>query len=381
MNADTEGPTGPRPSPLYRGRENTLKKPGALALFVREAYGLSLLDYLAGICSCPATLIHRWIRTGQIRLNGSRTQPFVRINAGDSVRVPPFAGSMSQQALATRQRQERQKAHVAAATASSPRNAQEHYQGAKRPQALATPGQVQDGVEILAENDEYLIVLKPAGLPTQPGTGHTDALTTRLQTLRKGAFTPTPVHRLDRDTSGVLLVAKTFNALRKAHEALRNRQGLGKEYLVWVHGIWQGQGDRLVQSYMRKGLVGTQERMLVLDSPADGAREAMLVARPLGYAKNATLLQIRLLTGRTHQIRAQLAHLGYAVIGDGKYGKRSAGEPLYLHALRLTLPNGKSYQALPRWQGPFAVDTLPAPMAEEEIRRAFPARHTERPIL
>ena len=348
-----------------------------------EEAGQKLMGFLERRLLLPTPLLHRWIRTGQIRLNGSRTQPFVRINAGDSVRVPPFAGSMSQQAHATRQRQERQKAHAAAATASSPRSAQEHYQAAKRPQTAshAAPGQVQDGVEILAENDEYLIVLKPAGLPTQPGTGHTDALTTRLQILRKGAFTPTPVHRMDRDTSGVLLVAKTFNALRKAHEALRNRQGLGKEYLVWVHGIWQGQGDRLVQSYMRKGLVGSQERMLVSDSPADGAREAMLVARPLGYAKNATLLQIRLLTGRTHQIRAQLAHLGYAVIGDGKYGKRSAGEPLYLHALRLTLPNGKSYQALPRWQGPFAVDTLPAPMAEEEIRRAFPARHNERPIL
>ena len=96
MNADTEGPTGPRPSPLYRGRENTLKKPGALALFVREAYGLSLLDYLAEICSCPATLIHRWIRTGQILLNGARVHPHTSLNRGDALTVPASLGRFAQ---------------------------------------------------------------------------------------------------------------------------------------------------------------------------------------------------------------------------------------------------------------------------------------------
>ena len=250
----------------------------------------------------------------------------------------------------------------------------------KGPAQAKAPAHAAGPLEILAETDDYMVIFKPGGLPTQPGTGHTDALTTRLAALKRGAFTPTPAHRLDRDTSGVILVARTFNALRKAHDALRTRQGLRKEYLVWVHGIWPAREDRLVRHYMRKGLAGTQEKMLVSDHPVDGAKEAMLIARPLAFLSKAgtgptagahagagaTLLQIRLLTGRTHQIRAQLSFLGYPVLGDGKYGRRTPGEPLLLHALRLTLPDGKSYQALPRWQGPYAVSSLPEPMAVTE---------------
>lgn len=365
MNADTEGPAGPQSDPSHLHTSG----PAQGIQVTPEEAGQKLMSYLERRLLLPAPLLHRWVRTGQIRLNGSRTQPFVRINAGDSIRMPPFAGSMSQQAHATRQRQERQK------TRGTGQPQIRLFQGQQGQAQRQTHGReparlpkvpAAGPVEILAETDEYMVVFKPGGLPTQTGTGHTDALTTRLAALKKGAFTPTPAHRLDKDTSGVILVAKTFNALRKAHDALRTRQGLRKEYLVWVHGIWPARDAQLVRHYMRKGLQGNQEKMLVSDRASDGAREAMLIARPLAFAQNATLLQIRLLTGRTHQIRAQLAYLGYPVIGDGKYGRRAQGEPLFLHALRLTLPDGKSYQALPRWQGPYAVSSLPEPMAVEK---------------
>ncbi len=95
MNDDTEGPTGPRPSPV-RVRENTLKKPGSLALAVRETNGLTLLGYLARHCSCPAALIHRCIRTGQIRLNGCRVHPMTPLNRGDALLVPGWLGRFAQ---------------------------------------------------------------------------------------------------------------------------------------------------------------------------------------------------------------------------------------------------------------------------------------------
>lgn len=378
--------------------------------------GQKLMGFLERRLLLPQPLLHRWIRTGQIRLNGSRVQPFARVSTGDTVRVPPFAGAMSQQARAARdikerrgpyepahreQREERvprehrqaphnqgrpsaRAAHAphgsghgsfgsasAYATAATPATA------SGRPPLSGAPGHRESGhrefshreaghgdasaddVEIIAQDGDYMAVFKPQGLPTQPGTGHVDAVTVRLAHRARAEglhFVPTPIHRLDRDTSGVLLVARTYNALRYAHEALRAGR-IHKEYLVWVHGLWPHEGDLLVRNYMRKGLVGTQERMLVSGDPSFG-REALLVARPLRRDAGRTLLHILLLTGRTHQIRAQLSHAGHPVVGDGKYG-RAGAESLCLHALRVRLDDGRTFEALPRWKGVYAVNELP----------------------
>ncbi len=301
---------------------------------------MSLLEHRFGL---PATLLHRWIRTGQIRLNGARIQPFVRVNEGDLVRMPPFADSLASQANAARQRQ------------------QALREGKPRLPLRPQPRKIPD-VEVIAEDEDYWAVFKPSGLPTQPGTGHADAMTLRCRSLAApGAFAPSPVHRLDKDTSGLLLVAKSFAALQKAHEALRTRTGLHKEYLVWVQGYWPFAEDRLLRHYLSKRLVGGQERVTASDDPSRGV-EALLVARPLTRTESRSLLLIRLLTGRTHQIRVQMAQTGHPVLGDGKYGQASRDVPLCLHAVRLRLADGREYTALPRWPGQLAVTGLPAPL-------------------
>lgn len=332
--------------------------------------GLKLMGLLERRLLLPPTLLHRWIRTGQIRLNGSRAQPFARVAAGDSVRVPPFAGALSDQARATKNRQDAVKAHRDGQREGIREGQGQRGRGqagahasahAASRAACAAARTTRLPLSVLDEDEDYIALFKPAGLPTQPGTGHQDSVATRLKEGAKTSFAPQPVHRLDKDTTGIVLAAKNYHALRRAHDALREGDGLGKEYLAWVRGIWPHQRERLVKSWLRKGLVAGQEKMLVRDEPHEGYKEALLVARPVKYLKDATLLQIRLLTGRTHQIRAQLSHLGFPLLGDGKYGRRD-GESLMLHALRLTLPEGKSYLALPRWRAPYGVEDIPAPM-------------------
>ncbi len=327
--------------------------------------GLKLIGLLERRLLLPPTLLHRWIRTGQIRLNGSRAQPFARVSAGDSIRVPPFAGALSEQARATKNRQEAGKARREGhhdGQHGSFGQTRDHAGSHKGSHAACQPARTTRlPLSVLDEDDDYMALFKPAGLPTQPGTGHQDSVATRLKEGAQTGFAPQPVHRLDKDTTGLVLAAKNYQALKRAHDALREGDGLGKEYLAWVHGIWPHQKERLVKNWLRKGLVAGQEKMLVRDEPHEGHKEALLVARPVKYAKDATLLQIRLLTGRTHQIRAQLSHLGFPLLGDGKYGRKD-GESLMLHALRLTLPEGKSYLALPRWRAPYGVEDIPAPM-------------------
>ncbi len=322
--------------------------------------GQKLMNLLERRLSLPQPLLHRWIRTGQVRINGKRCQPFLRINAGDAVRLPPFAGSLSRQAqAATKSSQERETRQ------NQPRAPRMEARLGARPDSqssLSSATKESEHLEIIAEDNDYYAVYKPAGLPVHPGTGHTDAVTVRLRAFaEKAAFTPTPVHRLDRDTTGVLLVAKTYTALQYAHDALRNEHALYKEYLVWVHGLWQKTGTVVLRHYLHKDEINGRERMVADTRPGHG-QEAVLCARIIHHGQNASLLQVRILTGRTHQIRVQLASVGYPVIGDAKYGQKDTSRTLYLHAARLVLPDKRSFEALPRWSGPFAVEALPLPM-------------------
>ena len=320
--------------------------------------GQKLMNLLERRLSLPQPLLHRWIRTGQVRINGKRCQPFLRINEGDAVRLPPFAGTLSQQARqASKNSLERSRLQSHAPQGSSARP--------ERHAAPRTPHAKAGRLDVVAEDDDYYAVFKPAGLPVHPGTGHTDAVTARLAAMDgTGSFAPTPVHRLDRDTTGILLVAKSYTALKLAHDAIRNRHSLHKEYLVWVHGIWHPKEPVELRHFLRKDAVKGRERMLAGTKPGQG-QEAVLIARLVRHEGSSSLLQVRILTGRTHQIRAQLASVGHPVLGDGKYGQDQGREQtLYLHSARLILPDGRCYEALPRWSGRLAVSALPQPLPD-----------------
>lgn len=305
--------------------------------------GQKLLQLLQRRLDLPQGLLHRWIRTGQVRLNGGRAKPFAIVAVGDMIRLPPFASGMAGR---------KKTGEIAPAT------------------KVALPPLVGRSGDIWAFN-------KPSGLPTQPGTGHEDSLAGRLAAFYAGQpYIPTPIHRLDKDTSGILLVAGSFAALSAMTSALR-RHELHKEYLAWVAGRWPQTGVRRLTHWLCKTTVGTSERMRVSDTPGEGV-EATLTVQPLLCGPDRSLLLVRLHTGRTHQIRAQLAHMGHPVLGDGKYGASGSAPRLMLHALRVILPDGEVFACLPEWREPFAVTDMP-PLQEELLPHAAAEDMRERP--
>ncbi len=280
--------------------------------------GQKLLQCLARRVNVSQTVLHKWIRTGQVRVNKGRRKPFDRLEEGDEVRLPPFA--------------------------------QEEFRTESPPAALDLP--------IVWESDELLVINKPAGLPTQPGTGHEDSVCSRLAAafpVSRYGFTPTPAHRLDRDTSGLLLVARSYTTLRSLCDAFAARTAIQKEYLAWSAGTWPHDTTIRLVDTLGKGTDASfpGERM----EQDDTGKKAELDVTPLLHRNGATLLRLSLLTGRTHQIRVQLALRKHPVLGDAKYGGRRAfpkptPTAMFLHAYRLCL-NGQVFTAPPAWPHPW----------------------------
>lgn len=319
----------------------------------RAESGQKLLQFLQRRLNLPPALLHRWIRTGQARLNGRRAKPFARVALGDTVRVPPFALTLAAQAGARGQD---------GAAAPPPGTAAPAAGGTADARAPAAAPPLPPLVGVFGD---IWVFNKPAGLPTHPGTGHEDSLSARLAAHAPGAaFPPTPAHRLDRATSGIILVAATHDALRALQQQFRERR-LAKEYVAWVEGRWPWPGPRLLRGHIRKEGAPGAERMRPC-APGPDAREAVCVVRPLVAGARTSLVQVRLITGRTHQIRVQLSALGHPVLGDAKYGRGRRDEcpGMRLHALRVTLPDGRRVACLPDWPGAQALSVIPDPMPE-----------------
>ena len=289
----------------------------------------------------PDALLHRIIRGGEVRVNGSRAQAFARLAAGDEVRVPPLRLDRTAQTAGGTVAPEE--------AGAAARNA---------PAEMLTAA----GLYIVAETPEYLVINKPAGLAAQPGSKQADSVSAILAVAFAGVeFTPTPAHRLDKATSGLILVGKTYRALRAAQEALREHS-LGKDYLAWVEGDWPCSGPVDLYDLLEKQDTGGGREKVMTGA----GKAALCTARPLLSRAGRTLLLIRLRTGRTHQIRVQLASRGHPIVGDAKYGgpgRNQAGRPpaqtggqnMCLHAWRLILPYGQVFAAPPPWRGEFAV--------------------------
>ncbi|MDR2574083.1 MAG: RluA family pseudouridine synthase [Desulfovibrio sp.] len=313
----------------------------------RPESGLKLLRFLERRLGLPPALLHRWLRTGQIRLNGKRAKPFTRVNTGDGIRLPPFALGM-----VTGKKTFSSCAGVCDEPLPPPpadiRNVPDR------------PGDFPFLSSIGGRGDIWALYKAP-GLPTHGGTGHSDSLAARLAARYADApFVPVPAHRLDKNTSGALLVAASYEALRILHNALREGRII-KEYLVWTHGRWPFGETRPLRHFLRKLKIGGPEKILAAKTPSGdgrGEREALCLARPLKSQAETSLLQIRLVTGRTHQIRVQLAALGCPVLGDDKYGGGKA-ERMYLHAARIVLPDNAVFTCPPPWSGALAVEKLP----------------------
>ena len=316
--------------------------------------GQKLLQFLtrrlAG--AVPGSALLRAIRTGQVRVDGGRKQPFFRLAVGQQVRVPPFgqAGPGGSSEGST----EGSSIPVGTVVSASV------SPGAAQPTPAPLP------LDIVFENADLVAVAKPAGLCAHAGTRHKDSVADRLKALYAGTpFLPVLAHRLDKDTSGILLAAKSYAELRRLGDLFALGGGGGgvkKMYLAWVDGVWPGQGtelveDRLDRLELAEGQVAGRKKIVRGKTKEDG-QDAGKLARaevtPLVRKRQATLMLVRLLTGRTHQIRVQLSLRGHPVISDSVYGRKVRGVPMLLHALRLDLPERVLFFP-PPWAGPFSV--------------------------
>ncbi|WP_312594858.1 23S rRNA pseudouridine(955/2504/2580) synthase RluC [Stutzerimonas nitrititolerans] len=267
-----------------------------------------LRNQLKGV---PKTLIYRILRKGEVRVNKGRIKPEYKLQAGDLVRVPPLR-------LAERD----------------------------EPAPLA-PGLLERLEAAIVYEDKALIVLnKPAGIAVHGGSGLSYGVIEALRQLRPDAKELELVHRLDRDTSGLLMVAKKRSMLRHLHQELRG-DGVDKRYMALVRGRWEA-GRKQVSAPLLKNTLRSGERMVEV---TDEGKEALTLFRVLRrFGDFATLVEARPVTGRTHQIRVHARHAGHAIAGDSKYGdedfsreiRELGGKRLFLHAygLKVPLPDG-----------------------------------------
>jgi 23S rRNA pseudouridine955/2504/2580 synthase len=273
-----------------------------------------LLRRLKGV---PKSHVYRIVRSGEVRLNRGRVGPDTRIAAGDVLRIPP----------------------VRLAKVSEPR---------ERP-VIARPFKP----AILLEDDWLIAVDKPAGMAVHGGSGIALGLIEQLRASRPQSRFLELVHRLDRDTSGVLLVAKKRAALTNLHAQLRDGE-VDKRYLVLVRGPWR-HAKRIVDVPLHKFVTREGERRV---RPEAGGRASVTIFRRErtwpAHEPPLALLEAELETGRTHQIRVHLAHLGHALAGDEKYGDfawnrtlaREGLRRMFLHARRISFRHPASGAAV-----------------------------------
>ncbi len=258
-----------------------------------------LLAQLKGV---PRTLVYKLVRKGQVRVNKGRVRPPYRLQAGDQVRIPP----------------------VRLPDPSTPRTS-------------PRVGELIDAA-VLLEDEHLLVVDKPSGMAVHGGSGVSAGLIENLRAMRGDQQRLELVHRLDRATSGCLLLAKKRSALRALHEQLRNNQ-FEKRYLLLVKGRWE-LGSRGVDAPLKVNQRQGGERVVTVDVDGKPARTHF---RPVECYGDASLLEATLETGRTHQIRVHAAWAGHPLAGDARYGDEAFNRQcqarglkrLFLHASAL----------------------------------------------
>jgi 23S rRNA pseudouridine955/2504/2580 synthase len=306
------------------GREASSGRPAVRRIEVDEdeGGGQRLDNFLIRHCKgVPKSHLYQLIRSGQVRVNGKRCRPDDRLSAGDLVRVPPVVTA--------------QPARPAGGAGPAPTGA-----GAFGPRGVP-PAQF----TILYEDDAILAIDKPAGVAVHGGSGVAHGAIERLRAARPQAKFIELAHRLDRETSGVLLFGKKRAALLALHSQLRERQA-DKRYLAIVAGRWPLR-TKTVQHPLHRYLTPEGERRVRVQADGQAAltRVTGLEQFEVPGAGVFTLVEAKIETGRTHQIRVHLAHAGFPIAGDEKYGDFNLNKTLYklsykrmfLHAISMKL--------------------------------------------
>lgn len=242
----------------------------------------------------PKSRIYRAIRKGEVRVNKGRIKQIYRLQTGDSVRIPPL-----------------------------------------RTAEKEGPGTLSDSLRklltdsILLEDNDLLVINKPSGLAVHAGSNIKQGIIEAFRILRADLPYLELVHRLDRDTSGCLLLAKNRKALLNLQQQLQG-DDMTKRYLTLLKGGWL-KTERLVDEPLQKNNISSGERMVRVDSDGKQARTLFIPKRNFPIAQ---LTEVVLYTGRTHQIRVHSAHIGHPVAGDDKYGQRDFNKLIHKSGLR-----------------------------------------------
>ena len=275
-----------------------------------ETSGQRVDNFLLKVCKgVPKSHLYRILRSGEVRVNSGRVDATYRLQEGDRLRIPPLR-------LGTK---------------------------------AAGPKPPQFDLPLLYEDEGLIAADKPAGLAVHGGSGISHGVIEHLRAARPAAKFLELVHRLDRDTSGLLLLAKKRAVLTAMHELIREGR-MDKRYLVLVQGQWPA-GKKHVKLKLQRYVTGAGERRVSVHEDGRDTHTVFELERACGAY---SLLQAQLKTGRTHQIRVHLAHLGFPIVGDAKYGdfelnKRLAKQGMkrmFLHAWKLAFVHPLSGETL-----------------------------------
>jgi 23S rRNA pseudouridine955/2504/2580 synthase len=262
----------------------------------------------------PKSRIYRAIRKGEVRVNKGRIKQTYKIQAGDSVRVPPL--------------------HVSEDTT---------------PTTVSEFLRRQLTESILLEDDDLLVLNKPCGLAVHAGSNIQQGIIEALRVIRAELPFLELVHRLDRDTSGCLLLAKNRDALLNLQQQMINHD-LNKRYLTLLKGTW-GTEERLIEQPLLKNTISSGERMVRVDPEGKYAKTVFI---PVESFKQAQLTEVVLYTGRTHQIRVHAHFMQTPMAGDDKYGQRNFNKDMkkfglkrmFLHAWKLGITHPTTNEAI-----------------------------------
>jgi 23S rRNA pseudouridine955/2504/2580 synthase len=275
-------------------QNNIIGAQSAALLTVDEASeGQRIDNFLAKtLKGVPKSHIYRILRSGEVRVNKGRIDASYKLVLNDIVRVPPIRVAANDKEILDFRESSAPATSVLEST-------------------------------IIFEDEALLIIDKPAGFAVHGGSGVSRGVIEQLRMERPKAKFLELVHRLDRETSGVLMLAKKRVALVALHEMIRNNQ-TDKRYLMLVAGEWTEKKKRVTLDLQKYVLPNGERRVNVVTDKSKDKYDQAQVSETIFYLKQAfngfSLLEAQLITGRTHQLRVQLAHLGFPILGDDKYG-------------------------------------------------------------
>lgn len=296
--------------------QNVINQAVKMLTISEDEAGQRIDNYLlAKLKGVPKSLIYRIVRKGEVRVNKGRIKPEYKLQANDVVRVPPIRVSEKEQApISTK---------------------------------LNKVSQLEN--QILFEDESLLILNKPSGIAVHGGSGLSFGVIEALRTLRPEARFLELVHRLDRDTSGILLVAKKRSALRNLHEQLREKT-VQKDYLALVRGQWQSH-CKVIKAPLLKNELSSGERIVRVSEQGKPSETRFSIEERYN---NATLVKASPVTGRTHQIRVHTQYAGHPIALDDKYGDKQFDQQmsqlgltrLFLHAFSIRFTHPKTGETL-----------------------------------